>query len=343
MRPVALGQARYAGSLRYVFRWLALVGIVALGGCRREPEGPPPASADATLESRVRASLDSLKARTSLYARHIPTGREIAIRADEPMNTLSVIKLPVMVLAFRDAEAGRLDLDARRTVGPDDLRRGSGLLQTFAPGLQPTLRDLVTQMIVTSDNTATDMLIREVGLDRVNAWLAEAGYAETRLNRTTGDLFREVWIRADPANASLTDREVFERGFPRDSLASERSFALEGDSTRWLGRTTAREIARLLEDIQGGRLSTPEHATEMMEILEGQFYDTRLPRFLGSRARVAHKTGDWPPIAGNDVGILLYPGGPTVVAIFTNQNTGDFTALEDTLGRIALDLVKAWR
>jgi hypothetical protein len=48
-------------------------------------------------------------------------------------------------------------------------------------------------------------------------------------------------------------------------------------------------------------------------------------------------------MAGNDVGILLYPEGPTVVAIFTNQNTGDFMALEETLGRIALDLVEAWR
>ncbi|MDP2958658.1 MAG: serine hydrolase, partial [Longimicrobiales bacterium] len=122
-----------------------------------------------------------------------------------------------------------------------------------------------------------------------------------------------------------------------------RSFALEGDSARWLGRTTAREISRLLEELHGGRISSPEHATGMMEILERQFYATRLPRFLGSRARVAHKTGDWPPIAGNDVGILIYPGGPTVLSVFTNQNTGDFMALEETLGRIALDLVEAWR
>jgi len=296
-----------------------------------------------SLRNRVQARLDSLHARTSLYARHLPTGREIAIRADEPMNTLSVIKLPIMVLAFQDAEDGRLDLDARRRMTADDLRRGSGLLQTFSFGLEPTLRDLITQMIITSDNTATDMMIREVGLDRVNDWLVREGYAQTRLLRTTGDLFREVWISADPANAALTDREVFERGFPRDSLASARSFALEGDSARWLGRTTAREISRLLEDLYAGRVSSSEHATEMVGILERQFYDTRLPRFLGSRARIAHKTGDWPPIAGNDVGILFYPGGPTVVSVFTNQNTGDFVALEETLGRIALDLVEAWR
>jgi beta-lactamase class A len=259
------------------------------------------------------------------------------------MNTLSVIKLPVMVLAYRDAEAGILDLDRRIRIEPEDLRRGSGLLQTFAPGLEPTVRDLITQMIITSDNTATDRLIREVGRERVNEWLAGAGYEQTRLNRTTGDLFREVWIAADSANARMTDREVFERGFPRDPEAAGRSFALEGDSARWLGKTTAREISRLLQEIHAGKLSTAEHAAQMVGILEQQFYESRLPRFLGSRARVAHKTGDWPPHAGNDVGLLLYQGGPVVVAVFTNQNRGDFGALEETLGRIALDIVETWK
>ena len=87
------------------------------------------------------------------------------------MNTLSVIKIPVMVKAFQDNASGRLDFGERYTVRPNDMRRGSGLIQTFEPGLNPTLRSLVTQMIITSDNTATDMVIKAVGLDRVNALL----------------------------------------------------------------------------------------------------------------------------------------------------------------------------
>src|SRR5690242_11449962 len=126
-------------------------------------EGPPP-----TLEETIRARLDSLPAQSSFYARQIGSDREVAVRADVPMNTASVIKIPVMILAFRDADAGRLDLDKRYVVRPEDLRRGSGLLQTFTPGLQPTLRDIVTQMIITSDNTATDIMIAQVGRDRVN-------------------------------------------------------------------------------------------------------------------------------------------------------------------------------
>ena len=171
------------------------------------------------LEARVEARLSGLDAITSIYAKHPPCDREIAIRADRPMNTLSVIKIPVMVQVFRDASSGRLDLGSRYAVEPGDMRRGSGLIQTYEPGLNPTLRGLVMQMIVTSDNAATDMVIDAVGMDRVNELLASEGYAETRLKATTGELFRHVWVLTDPENASMTDREVFKRGFPGDPEA----------------------------------------------------------------------------------------------------------------------------
>ncbi len=307
-------------------------------------ESAQAATGDASgLAARVTARLDGLPARTSLFARHLPSGREIAIRADEPMNALSVIKIPVMVLAYRDAEAGRLDLDERYLIRPEDLRRGSGLLQTFAPGLEPTYRDLVTQMIITSDNTATDIMIARLGQERVNEMLSELGYEQTRLRATTGDLFRRVWVMADPANEALSHREVFERGFPSDPEASERTFRFEGDPEEWLGSITAREIAGLLAQIHNGEVAARASSDEMIAILERQFYSTRLPRYIRFRASVAHKTGDWPPYAGNDVGILYYEGGPTVVAVFTNQNTGDFIELESTLGHIAEDIVNSWR
>lgn len=323
--------------LRSAFLFL-LVGRAACS-----PAGDDMA-APADLAATVAARLDSLDAVSALYAKHLPTGREIAVRADRPMNTLSVIKIPIMVQAFRDHEAGRLDLDARHVVEADDMRRGSGLLQTFAPGLNPTARGLVTQMIVTSDNTATDMLLERVGIDRVNDLLASAGYRETRVKHTTARLFHETWVRTDPAHAGLTPREVFERGFPSDAGAERRFFEIEGDSTVWLGRTTAREMARLLEQLLGAELAGEDASREMVDILRRQFYSTRLPRRIRFQGvDVAHKTGDWPPYAGNDAGILFYDGGPAIVSVFTSQNQGDFFELEETLGRIAQDIVETWR
>jgi beta-lactamase class A len=287
--------------------------------------------------------LDSLPAKTAFHAKHLASGREIAVRADAPMNTASVIKLPVMVLAYRDVEAGgSLILEARRLIGPDDLRRGSGLLQTFEIGLNPTWRDLITQMIITSDNTATDILIAKVGRDRVNRMLDSLGYKQTLLQMTTGRLFRAVWESVDTSYAALSDREIFERGFPTDSGAPRRMAAIVADSRWWLGRTTARETSRLLEQLERGELAGRRATEEMRGILRRQFYSSRLPLRIRGRAPIGHKTGDWPPYLANDVGIIYAPSGPIVISAFTTANRGSFGELEAAIGRIAELIVDAW-
>jgi beta-lactamase class A len=295
-----------------------------------------------TLAESIDRQIAGLDAQVSLYARHLASGQEIAIRADEAVNTLSTIKLPVMVLAYRDADAGLLDLDERHTLASGELRRGSGLLQTFSPGLQPTYRDLVTQMIVTSDNTATDILIARLGRERVNGLLADLGYGATRLLTTTGDLFRRVWELADLSNRALSSEEVFRQSFPRDADAPRRAFAFVADPVEWLGRTTAREMARLLEELVGGRLASPAACEAMEGILRQQFYSTRLPRRIADRVAIGHKTGDWAPIAGHDVGILYGRSGPIVIALFVSRNRGPFVAVEEAHGAIAEAILDRW-
>jgi beta-lactamase class A len=304
----------------------------------------PGSTVPVNLAATIQARLDSLPAHSTFYAKQLSTGREIAIRADDPMNTASVIKIPVMILAFRDADAGRLNLDERYTIRSEDLRRGTGLLQGFAVGLAPTLRDLITQMIITSDNTATDIMIGKVGLARVNHLLDSLGYRETRLRTTVGQAFRGLWELADPKNAAMTDREVFERGSPSDSGAARRNHEFVLDSAKWLGRTTAREIAHLLEQLESGQLASAKSTAEMRRILRQQVYTSRLPQRVRFRVAMGHKTGDWPPLLGNDVGIMYAPppSGPIVMAVFTNDNRGGFFELEATEGRVAEDVLNAW-
>lgn len=306
--------------------------LLAACGAPPRPASDAEAGGSATLASSVQARLDSLDAVSALYARHLPTGREVAVRADRVMNTLSVIKLAAMVRAYRLAEAGELDLDARRPVEAEHMRGGSGLLRTFQPGLEPTLRDLVTQMIITSDNTATDLVLEAVGRDEVNRMLDSLGYAETRFRMSTGEIFAELDARLAAA------REAEGEGFDADRVI----FDFEGDSTVWLGRSTPRETALLLEQIHAGELASEEHSREMEDILRRQLYTSRLPRIVRGDVAIGHKTGDWPPHAGNDVGLIYYQGGPLVVAVYVNQNRGDFRRVERTMGVIAEELVRAW-
>lgn len=82
----------------------------------------PAARVDAPLQSEIAKLLDALPAQTALYAEHVPTGRVVAVRADQPMSTMSVIKIPIMIQAYRDVEAGRLSLDERVSIREEDLR-----------------------------------------------------------------------------------------------------------------------------------------------------------------------------------------------------------------------------
>ena len=326
---------------RFVLSYLGLAGLLTLlagVAAAAEPSTPSP------LEELIRSRLSTLRARASVHAIHVPTGREIAINADDPMNTASVIKVPIMMLAYVDAEAGLLNFDERRELTLDDYRRGTGLLQTFTPGLKPTLRDLVRQMIVASDNIGTDISLAKVGLNRLNELLAQAGFPQTRMNSTTAALLKTFFVLADPKFESLTDREVFELKSP--PVSSEEFLRITervaSDPAFWLGRSTAREMARLLFLLLNGDVASASSTEQMLEALRGQFYDSRLPRFIKDRASVGHKTGDLGPFVVNDVGIIFHEGGPTVVAVFVNENQGTTLQVEETIGRIAEDLVTAW-
>jgi beta-lactamase class A len=96
----------------------------------------------------------------------------------------SAIKIPILIELFRRADAGDLRLTERLPLRATDRTGGSGLLQHFSEGgSEFSLRDLAIPMIVLSDNTATNMLIDRLGMDRITKTMAELGAPETRLRR----------------------------------------------------------------------------------------------------------------------------------------------------------------
>jgi beta-lactamase class A len=312
------------------------------------PAQPAP-RVDSVLQAEMQRLLDALPAQTSLYAEHVPSGRVVSVRGDQPMSTMSVIKIPIMVQAYRDADAGTIRLDERHTVREADLRGGSGLLRRFAVGLAPTMRDLVDQMIITSDNTATDMVLSRVGgTTRVNATTRALGFANTRMLHSTGDFFRLLQAAYEPQRATWTDVQIFRATTPSGlspAAMTEIRYRFTADTAYWLGSTTAREMNGMLRGIMEGKYATRESSDAMLRHLRGQFYNSRLPAVLRytSGVSIAHKTGDFPPISGSDVGIIEYAGGPIVISVFTNGNRGDFAVLEATIGKIAARLVESWK
>ena len=264
-----------------------------------------------------------------IWVKHLTTGETAGIQDTELFNSASVIKIPVLVLAFQMAERGELKLDERITIRKEDLRGGSGIFRYHDAGLQPTFRDVLLQMVITSDNTATDLAIAKVGgVARVNAWLKEQGYADPstgsgpgggmRLVQTTGDLFTKY-------NA-LT---------PTD----DRNGKTNSDRSYWLGEISARATGQMLEAIEKKTIASAASCDEMLRMLRAQQAgQRRLNHYLS--VPVAHKTGDFPPVLANDVGIIYARSGPIVVSFLGNAITGNYGEAEDRIGRFAERIVE---
>ncbi len=143
------------------------------------------------LQSLLTRASSEFPGKAGIWVKHLTTNETAGVRDGEIFNSASVIKIPVLVLAFQMADKGAINLDERITIRKEDIRGGSGIFRYHDAGLQPTFRDVLLQMVITSDNTATDLAIAKVGgVARVNAWLKETGYADgQRLVQTTGDLF----------------------------------------------------------------------------------------------------------------------------------------------------------
>ena len=72
----------------------------------------------------------------------------------------------------------------------------------------------------------------------------------------------------------------------------------------------------------------------MLSIMRQQVYRSRIPRYVNGYA-IPHKTGDFLPYIGNDVGLLEGSGKRVVLVIFTAKHFGSGANLEDAIGRVA--------
>ena len=119
-----------------------------------------------------------------IAALFLPTTEAVAVNAEEIFPTASVIKLAIVSELFAQVEAGKLDLQTRVMVQPDDVAAGSGILGTLTVPLALPLADLAMLTISVSDNSASNLCLRAVGgKEVVNASMKEWGMGNTVIHR----------------------------------------------------------------------------------------------------------------------------------------------------------------
>jgi len=265
------------------------------------------------LQASIERTTRSVSATWGIYVKSLETGEEIALDADRQMETMSTIKIPLMVEAFEQIKAGKFKLTDKYTFAQADSQPGTGTIQRLDPGAVMTVKDLLTMMIIVSDNTATEVLYRMVGgPDAVNRRMDALGMKNTRAMNIPSRWFAA--LRAVPST------EQFYR-----------------DGKNPFGLSTPREMGRLLEMMERGTLVDKASSDLMLQMMRSQLYRTRIPRYV-TGYRIPHKTGDFLPYVGDDVGMLEAEGKTIIVSIFTGNHFGSGEALENAIGLVAKEV-----
>jgi beta-lactamase class A len=287
------------------------------------------------VQSMIEARASSKVGKTALYAVQMVTGKTVAVDADLPVQTASVIKLAILYEAMVEVRAGKAHWDEKIVLKPGEPVGGSGMLHFFDTPLTLTLKDALTMMVIVSDNTATNLMIDRFGIDPVNARVESLGLRNTHL-------YKKVF---KPATGPLP--------------ADQPKFGL--------GKTTAREMATLMGYIGECRLQTGTDAAGpvfhtvddadravcgvALDMLKNQFYRETVPRYIETAdtsehgAAVASKTGSLDAVR-NDVAIVAGRSGVMILSVFTYDNADHGWTVDSegevSIAKLAKVLVNRW-
>lgn len=263
------------------------------------PWHPQSQGADALREQVARRMEDiagRLDGSVGYVVIDLTSGERIERQAARTFPTASSIKPAILYELFKQSEEGRVSLDRQIPWDPKRVVGGSGVLFELSNPLL-SLRDYAILMIVLSDNTATNVLIDEVGMDRVNARMQSLGLGDIRLGRKMMDL-----------NAVKEGRE---------NLA------------------TPAALAGLYSVIREGKGLSKASRDAMLAILE-KGKSSPMLRGIPTGVTVASKPGDLDGVRA-DGGIVYVEGRPYVLVVMTSwlQNDGDGERAIEDLSRTA--------
>src|SRR6476469_8040020 len=287
------------------------------------------------LKQKLEQISAGVSADWGIYIKSLDTGEEIAINADKVMDTMSAIKIPLLVDVYRQVDAGKINTADRFAMKTADKRFGTGVLRTLDSGLNLSFRDALELMIIQSDNSATDMAFARVGGPaHATQTMRELGLNSITATGTSFDWFRALAEAGDPAYAKFGPEELFTKGFP-DKLTDAEVDKFHFEGKHPFGLSSARDMGRLLEMIATNKAASEKSCKEMLRLMELQQMRTRIPRFIEDDANTPHKTGDFPPYIANDVGLIETPAGRVVVVFFNAHHRGFYSELENAVGRMS--------
>ena len=303
---------------------LLMVSLVCTGA---SAQAAPPA--EESLQAAIEALAAAHAGNVALYAENLQTHETVALDADRVVQTASVIKLAVLYEALEQVRAGAVKFEDKVELKKGEQVEGSGLLLLLDAPLTLTFKDALTLMVVMSDNTATNLAIDHLGLEKINRRMAALGLENTYM-------YKKVYVPVAPGTVMPPDQKKY-----------------------GLGKTTAREMAKLMTRIvrcelgETGQLARSGDAAickVAVKMLQNQFYRGGVPRYLEglpgeSGTSIANKTGALDAVR-NDVAAISSKNGMIVISAFTYENKDQSWGVDQdaelAMARIGRAVVARW-
>ena len=295
-----------------------------------------------------------------------------AINAKKAFPLASVFKLPILVAVLKGQEDGTFpSAGTKLTVNRSDQCIGSGRLARQGLGAQVTVDKACRLMMSISDNTATDLLFRKLGTHKLDKVMSSLGFSSSAILLTN----RQAWllslgqvpgwgktrpeervsrwralnkeqklalgkkIEQGASNMSLSRfQQIEDASLGTQTAAQDRLLAAELDN-----KMSALDLARLLVELDQGKLLSSSGSKRAFEILSGQKYHTRLPKKLSPGTGIYHKTGTLSGVR-NDAGIMFVPGRENGIAVvFLSKDVKGEGAVDRLAAQIAKLVEQAYR
>jgi beta-lactamase class A len=265
------------------------------------------------LQNHLNTEIQKSGAEVSLALKDLESGEELLIYAEEMIHAASLMKVPVMIEVFRQADRGKFSLEDKIPVTNQFKSIVDGSIYSLYAaddsdeeiygliGEKLSIRDLVEHMITVSSNLATNILIELVGVENIMETMRDLGIDNMKILR------------------GVEDTKAYEKGLNN--------------------RTDALSMMLVMLSITEGKAAPPEPCQEMIEILAQQRFRAKIPAGIPEGVKVANKTGSITRI-DHDAAIVFPKGQrPYVLVVLTKgiEEHEDAEQLIAKLSRIIYD------
>ena len=263
----------------------------------------------AALDARIEAIDRETPGELGVYVKSLATGETVSHGGDRWWYLGSTAKVAIAIAVLQDVDAGRIRLADRVALMERDRTEASQIV--WQPiGTRHTVEHLLTKMLWDSDNTAANMLVRTVGVERLNASAKRAMGDGFEAFTDFATVRRDVYAILDPAAARLSNDQLVRIAAAQPGDARVQALA------RTLGKrppelavrsydeaydryyetrrnsATLEAYGRMLEALAKGELLSPASTAHLYDDMKlGNFTNYRIQAGLPRSASFVHKTG----------------------------------------------------